>query len=114
MRDRRAKARDGLPWNIWSMTSRIDASPAVALTEIERALRNAPPPPADAVAVIQRQLAQFGAAAAAESVIESYYGCLVTEHVRRVFDIVPDTLPLIINSSHRAVRRARLSRARGL
>jgi hypothetical protein len=38
-------------------------------------------------------------------VIESYYGCLVTEHVRRIFDIVPDTLPLIINSSHRAVRR---------
>jgi hypothetical protein len=88
-----------------SMTSCIDASPAVALAEIERELRNAPPPSADAVAAIKRQLAEFGAAAAAETVIESYYGCLVTEHLRRRFDIVPDTLPLIINSSHRAVRR---------
>ena len=87
------------------MTSRIEASPAEAVAEIERALRNAPPPQADTVAVIQHQLAQFGAAAAAETVIESYYGCLVTEHVRRVFAIDPDTLPLIINSSHRAVRR---------
>ena len=87
------------------MTSRIDASPLEALTEIERALKSAPPPSADAVAAIQRQLAGFGAAAAAETVIESYYGCLVTEHLRRRFDIAPDTLPLTINSSHRAVRR---------
>src|SRR5688572_30012425 len=87
------------------MRSCIDASPAVALAEIERELRNAPPPSADAVAAIQRQLAEFGAAAAAATVIESYYGCLVTEHVRRTFDIAADTLPLIINSSHRAVRR---------
>ena len=38
---------DGLPRNIWSMSSRIDAltpGPARALTEIERAIRNAPPP----------------------------------------------------------------------
>jgi hypothetical protein len=87
------------------MTSCIDVSPIEALTEIERVLRSAPPPSSDAVAAIQRQLAEFGAAAAAETVVESYYACLVTEHLRRRFDIASAALPVTINSSHRAVRR---------
>jgi hypothetical protein len=86
------------------MTSCLDASPVEALTEIERVLKSAPSS-SDAVTAIQRRLAEFGAAAAAETVIESYYGCLVTEHLRRRFDIDPAALPLTINTSHRAVRR---------
>ena len=86
------------------MTSCIDASPAKVATEIERTLQNARPS-ADTLSAAQRQLIGFGAAAAAETVIESYYGCIVTEHLRRTFGIGADALPVCVNSSHRAVRR---------
>lgn len=86
------------------MTNCIDASVVETLTEIERVLKSAALE-SDVVASIQRQLAEFGAAAAAETVIESYHGCLVTEHLRRMFEIAPVALPETINTSHRAVRR---------
>jgi hypothetical protein len=84
--------------------SSIDASLPEVLSEIERELKSAPPS-ADAVAAIQRQLAEFGAAASAETVIESYYGCRLTERLRRRFEIPLAALPVTINTSHRAVRR---------
>jgi hypothetical protein len=82
----------------------IDAPPAQVVAGISRVLQSERPR-ADTLSAIQRQLVGFGAAAAAETVIESYYGCIVTEHLQRKYEIAAGDLPICVNSSHKAVRR---------
>jgi hypothetical protein len=85
------------------MKTGIDATPAALVTRITRALQRTPPSAAD-LAAVRRQLMRYQAVPTAETVIESYYRCVVSDYLQRQFELALDALPDCVNSSHRAAR----------
>lgn len=71
--------------------------------EIERTIRKAVPSESD-IAMIAGQLRKHEADPASEAIVESYYRCLLVDHLQKTYRIEQEEVPLCINSSHRAPR----------
>jgi hypothetical protein len=82
----------------------IDTSPSELITDIAAAVR-ATLPSAQQLAAARGQLLAAGCAAPGETVIESFYRCVLTEHLQQQFRLTVAELPSCIHSSHKGPAR---------
>jgi hypothetical protein len=81
------------------MRSAIDARPAEVANAIVDLLRRTSPSPAD-LAMVRGQLLAQGAAASSETIVESFYRCVIADCLQREYHLAADALPACVNSSH--------------
>jgi hypothetical protein len=87
----------------------INTQPALLAAEIARVIQAATPSEQDMMEIQRQVLCRhaelgLGKKAAPEEIIESFYRCLVIDHLQRRFSIDLDEIPSCINSSHTATR----------
>ena len=87
----------------------INLAPAALVTEVAKLMENATPSKRDVFEVRRQVLArqaQLGLRdrAAPECVAESFFRCLVIDHLQRRFGLTLDEIPDCVNSSHTATR----------
>lgn len=95
----------------------INMQPTILATEIARVIGAAAPNTQD-IREVQQQLlsrhVELGLAnkVASEEVVESFFRCLVIDHLQRRFKLGLDDIPSCVNSSHTATRRVCGARSR--
>lgn len=95
----------------------IDTQPTVLAAEIAKVIEAATPS-GDDISAIQRQLlsrhAELGLRpkVSSEEVVESFFRCVVIDHLQQRFKLEINRIPNCVNSSHTAARRVCAARWR--